>query len=132
MHDWTEDMNTKSFANPTKPYWSEILPAGDVTILKAHGKIKLGEGSTIFKIEIGTLLAEGRRKFLIDMTNISYVDVSGIGVLVSGFTDVTNVNGKFKLLGLANRVKELLVMTNLYSVFEVFDDKETALQSFQK
>lgn len=103
---------------------------GDVTVIDASGRITLGEGSTIFREKIKELAASGAKKVLINMGDISYIDSSGIGELVSGFTTIANTGGSLKLLNLGKRVQDLLQITKLYTVFETFDDEAAAIRSF--
>ncbi len=103
---------------------------GDVTVIDAVGRITLGEGASTFRDEIRNLAQKGSQKMLLNLSEVSYIDSSGIGELVSGYTTVTNHNGQLKLLGLTKRVKDLLQITKLYTVFEVFDDEATAVRSF--
>jgi anti-sigma B factor antagonist len=104
---------------------------GDVTVIDAAGRITLGEGSTAFREAIKDLVAKGQKKILLNLGEISYIDSSGIGEMVSGFTSVSNAGGQLKLLNLTKRVQDLLQITKLYTVFEVFDDEAVALSSFQ-
>lgn len=104
---------------------------GDVTVIDAAGRITLGEGSTTFREAIKDLVAKGQKKVLLNLAEISYIDSSGIGEMVSGFTSVSNAGGQLKLLNLTKRVQDLLQITKLYTVFEVFDDEAVALSSFQ-
>jgi anti-sigma B factor antagonist len=103
---------------------------GDVTVIDAAGRITLGEGATIFRDTIRDLATKGGKKVLVNLSEVSYIDSSGIGEMVSGFTTVTNHGGQLKLLGLSKRVKDLLQITKLYTVFEVFDDEASAVRSF--
>jgi anti-sigma B factor antagonist len=103
---------------------------GDVTVIDASGRITLGEGSTTFREKIKELAAAGAKKVLINMGEISYIDSSGIGELVSGFATITNAGGSLKLLSLGKRVQDLLQITKLYTVFETFDDEAKAIRSF--
>ncbi len=103
---------------------------GDVTVIDASGRITLGEGSSAFREKIKELAASGHKKVLINMAEISYIDSSGIGELVSGFTTVTNAGGMLKLLNLGKRVQDLLQITKLYTVFETFDDEAAGIRSF--
>ena len=103
---------------------------GDVTVIDANGRITLGEGSTAFREKIRELSASGNKKVLLNLAEVNYIDSSGIGELVSGFTTVTNQGGSFKLLNLTKRVVDLLQITKLYTVFEVFDDEAAAIRSF--
>lgn len=104
---------------------------GDVTVVDAAGRITLGDGASTFRDTIRDLAAAGQRKLLLNLGDVSYIDSSGIGELVSGFTTVTNQGGQVKLLNLTKRVKDLLQITKLYTVFEVFDDETAAVRSFQ-
>ena len=103
---------------------------GDVTVIDAAGRITLGEGASTFRDTIRDLAAKGDKKMLLNLGEVSYIDSSGIGEMVSGFTTVTNHGGQLKLLGLSKRVKDLLQITKLYTVFEVFDDEASAVRSF--
>ena len=103
---------------------------GDVTVIDASGRITLGEGSTSFRDKIRDLVSAGNKKILINMGDVSYIDSSGIGELVSSFTSVTNSGGALKLLNLGKRVQDLLQITKLYTVFETFDDEAAAVRSF--
>jgi anti-sigma B factor antagonist len=103
---------------------------GDVTVIDAAGRITLGEGASTFRDTIRDLAAKGNKKLLLNLGDVSYIDSSGIGELVSGFTTVTNHGGVLRLLGLNKRVKDLLQITKLYTVFEVFDDEAAAVRSF--
>jgi anti-sigma B factor antagonist len=103
---------------------------GDVTVIDANGRITLGEGSSTFRDTIRDLTAKGNKKLLLNLADVTYIDSSGIGELVSGFTSVTNQNGQLKLLNLTKRVKDLLQITKLYTVFEVYDDEAAAVRSY--
>jgi anti-sigma B factor antagonist len=103
---------------------------GDVTVIDAAGRITLGEGSSKFRDTIRELASKGNQKLLLNLGDVSYIDSSGIGELVSAFTTVTNHGGQLKLLNLTKRVKDLLQITKLYTVFEVHDDEATAVRSF--
>ena len=103
---------------------------GDVTVVDATGRITLGEGASVFRDTIRDLAAKGNKKILINLSDVSYIDSSGIGEMVSSFTTVTNHGGQLKLLGLTKRVKDLLQITKLYTVFEVFEDEPSAVRSF--
>jgi len=103
---------------------------GDVTVIDAAGRITLGEGASSFRDTVRDLAAKGGKKLLVNLSDVSYIDSSGIGEMVSGFTTVTNHGGQLKLLGLSKRVKDVLQITKLYTVFEVFDDEASAVRSF--
>jgi anti-sigma B factor antagonist len=101
-----------------------------VTVIDATGRITLGEGASTFRDTVRDLASKGDKKILLNLSDVTYIDSSGIGELVSGFTTVTNHGGVLKLLGLSKRVKDLLQITKLYTVFEVFDDESTAIRTF--
>ena len=104
---------------------------GDVTVIDAVGRITLGEGSSMLREDLRQMIGKGQKKILLNLADVSYIDSSGIGELVSGFTTVTNQGGELKLLNLTKRVHDLLQITKLYTVFEVFDDEAAAVRSFQ-
>jgi anti-sigma B factor antagonist len=103
---------------------------GDVTVVDAAGRITLGEGSSALRDTLRDMVAKGQKKILLNLSEVSYIDSSGIGELVSGFTTVTNQGGSLKLLGLTKRVKDLLQITKLYTVFDVHDDEASAVRSY--
>ncbi len=103
---------------------------GDVSVVDVAGRITLGEGASSLRETIRRMVTQGNKKILLNLGEVSYIDSSGIGELVSAFTTVTNHGGKLKLLGLTKRVKDLLQITKLYTVFEVFDDEAEAVRSF--
>jgi anti-sigma B factor antagonist len=103
---------------------------GDVTVIDAVGRITLGEGASTFRDAIRDLAAKGDKKILLNLSDVSYIDSSGIGELVSGFTTVTNHGGQLKLVGLTKRVKDLLQITKLYTVFDVHETETSAVRSF--
>jgi anti-sigma B factor antagonist len=103
---------------------------GDVTVVDAAGRITLGEGSSALRDTLRDMVTKGQKKILLNLSEVSYIDSSGIGELVSGFTTVTNQGGTLKLLGLTKRVKDLLQITKLYTVFDVHDDEVSAVRSF--
>jgi len=107
-----------------------VRQVGDVVVVDAVGRLTLGEGSSTFRDTLRDLVAKGNKKIVLNLGDVSYIDSSGIGELVSAFTTVTNQNGRFKLLNLTKRVQDLLQITKLYTVFEVFDDEAAAVASF--
>ncbi len=103
---------------------------GDVTVIDAVGRITLGEGSSLLRDTVRNLIAAGNKKLLLNLSEVSYIDSSGVGELVYSYTTVTGQQGQFKLLGLTKRVHDLLQITKLYTVFEVHDDETQAVRSF--
>ncbi len=104
--------------------------AGKVTVVDLSGRIVLGDGSALLRTTIRRLLADQRKMILLNLADVDYIDSSGIGELVSGFTAVKNQSGDLKLLHLTKKVKDLLQITKLYTVFDVFTDESQALRSF--
>ena len=103
-----------------------------VTIVDLSGRITLGEGSVILRDTIKDLLGKGQKKILLNLGDVSYIDSSGIGELVSAFTSVRNQGGELKLLHLTKKVHDLLQITKLYTVFDVKDDEATAIGAFSR
>ena len=103
---------------------------GDVTVVDVAGRITLGEGSSALRDSLRDMINKNQKKILLNLGDVSYIDSSGIGELVSGFTTVTNSGGNLKLLNLNKRVKDLLQITKLYTVFDVHEDEAGAIRSF--
>ncbi len=102
----------------------------DVTVVDLSGQIKLGEGSSVLRDTVKDLLLKGHKKILLNVGQITYIDSSGIGELISAFTSVRNQGGELKLLHLTKKVHDLLQITKLYTVFDVRDDEAQALAAF--
>ncbi len=105
--------------------------AGDVTVLDLGGRITIGEGSVSLRSAIRRLIEEGKKKILLNLGNVSYVDSSGIGELVSSFTTINREGGQLKLLNLTQKIQDLLAITKLLTVFDVYDDESSALNSYK-
>jgi anti-sigma B factor antagonist len=103
---------------------------GDVAVVDVAGRITLGEGSSALRDLLREMVGKGQKKILLNLGEVSYIDSSGIGELVSGFTTVTNSGGELKLLNLNKRVKDLLQITKLYTVFDVHEDEAGAIRAF--
>ena len=101
-----------------------------VTIVDLSGRITLGEGSVILRDTVRDLLGKGHKKILLNLGDVSYIDSSGIGELVSAYTTVRNQGGDLRLLNLTKKVHDLLQITKLYTVFDVKDDETTAVRAF--
>jgi len=101
-----------------------------ITILDLSGRITLGEGSVTLRDAVHDVLAKGSKKILLNLENINYIDSSGIGELVSGFTSVRNAGGELKLLNLTKKVHDLLQITKLYTVFDIWDNETSAISAF--
>jgi anti-sigma B factor antagonist len=105
---------------------------GEVTIVDIRGRIVLGEESAALRTLICELLKNGQKKILLNLADVSYIDSSGLGHLVSTFSSVRKQDGELKLLNLTNKVHDVLQITRLYTVFDVSDDEAAAIQSFAK
>jgi anti-sigma B factor antagonist len=104
--------------------------SGAVTVVDLGGRIVLGDGSALLRKTIRGLLEDSRMKILLNLGDVNYIDSSGIGELVYAFTSVKNRGGELKLVHLTKKVNDLLQLTKLYTVFEVFTDETTAVSSF--
>jgi anti-sigma B factor antagonist len=96
------------------------------------GRITLGEGSVQLRDAVRDLLGKGQKHILLNLGDVTYIDSSGIGELVSAFTTAKNQGGELKLLNLTRKVHDLLQITKLYTVFDVKDDEASAIASFKK
>ena len=105
--------------------------AGDVTILDLEGRITIGDGNVSLRNAIRRLIQEGKKKILLNLAGVSYVDSSGIGELVSSYTTIGREKGQLKLLNLTQKIQDLLAITKLLTVFDVYEDEATALNSFK-
>jgi anti-sigma B factor antagonist len=105
--------------------------AGDVAVLDMSGKITIGEGSVALRTSIRRLLEEGKKKILLNLAGVGYIDSSGIGELVSSYTVIGDAEGQLKLLNLTQKLQDLLAITKLLTVFDVYDSESEALNSFK-
>jgi len=105
--------------------------AGDVTVLDMSGKITIGEGSVTLRTAIRRVLEEGKRRILLNLGGVSYIDSSGIGELVSSYTAINKEEGQLKLLNLTQKLQDLLTITKLLTVFDVYESEAEALNSFK-
>ena len=101
-----------------------------VTVIDISGRITLGEGSAALREMVRDMLAKGQKRIVLNLGDVNYIDSSGIGELVSGYTTVKNQGGELKLLNLTRKVHDLLQITKLFTVFDVHTDERTALSSF--
>ncbi|MDM7998195.1 MAG: STAS domain-containing protein [Acidobacteriota bacterium] len=108
----------------------EMRTVRDVRILDCSGKITLGEGTMAVRNTVRDILKENGKKIILNLADVNYIDSSGIGELVSTYTTVTNAGGQLKLLNLTKKIHELLQITKLLTVFQVFDSEEAAVNSF--
>ena len=104
--------------------------AGDVTILDVTGKMTLGEGDEILKDKVHSLSLQGRKKIILNLAGVPYIDSAGLGEIVRTYTTVSREGGSLKLLGLTKRITDLLSITKLLTVFETYDNEADAVRSF--
>ena len=107
-----------------------VRQVDNVTVIDVSGRIILGEGANVVRDELRDLTAKGNKKILLNLGDVTYIDSSGIGELVAGYTSLANAGGELKLLGLTKRVQDLLQITKLYTVFDVHEEEAHALRSF--
>jgi anti-sigma B factor antagonist len=103
---------------------------GDVTIIDLSGRITLGEETNTVRKAIRELVAKGTKKLVLNLADVSYIDSSGVGELVSSYTAVRNAGGELKLLNLTKKVHDLLQVTKLYTIFDIKDNEFMAVKSF--
>jgi anti-sigma B factor antagonist len=103
-----------------------------VTIVDLSGRITLDEGSTLLRDTIKQLASQGQKHVLLNLSEVHYIDSSGIGELVSAFTTMRDQGGELKLLNLTRKVHDLIQITKLHTVFDIKDDEATAIQAFSR
>ena len=101
-----------------------------VTIVDVNGRITLGDETGQLRDIIRALIAEGKKKIVLNLAQVDYIDSSGVGELVSSYTAVRNAGGDLKLLSLTKKVQDVLNVTKLYTVFDIKEDEFTAVKSF--
>jgi len=109
----------------------EVRTIGDVRVLDWKGKITLGEETMAVRNKVRDIVNSGGKKLVLNLAGVPYIDSSGVGELVSTYTTVTNAGGQLKLLNLTKKIHELLAITKLLTVFEVYDNEKAALSSFK-
>ena len=102
-----------------------------VSILDLKGRITLGEGSVQIRDAVHEMVAKGQKSILLNLGDVNYVDSSGLGELVAAYTTAKNKGADLKLLNLIKKVHDLLQLTKLYTVFDVYDDENIAIGSFK-
>lgn len=105
---------------------------GDVTLLDLKGKMTLGEGDELLKDKVNSLLGEGRKRLILNLEGVPYIDSAGLGEIVRTYTTVNRQGGSLKLLNLTKRIEDLLSITKLLTVFETYDSEADAVKSFAK
>jgi len=103
---------------------------GSVTVLDLEGKMVLGDGDTLLKDKIHSLVFQERKNIVLNLGHVSYMDSSGLGALVASFVTAKNNGGQVKLLNLTGRLQDLLAIAKLLTVFETFESEADAVRSF--
>jgi anti-sigma B factor antagonist len=103
----------------------------DVTVLDLKGKMTLGEGDELLKDKINSLLAAGKKKLLLNLEAVPYIDSAGLGEVVRTYTTVSRQGGSLKLLNLTKRIEDLLSITKLLTVFDTYDNEADAIKSYK-
>jgi anti-sigma B factor antagonist len=108
-----------------------VRTVGDVRIVDWSGKITLGEETMAVRNTVRDIVKSGSKKLILNLADVNYIDSSGVGELVSTFTTVTSAGGQLKLLHLTNKIQQLLTITKLLTVFDVYDNEQKAISSFK-
>ena len=106
--------------------------AGDVTILDLDGNIIMGGGSAALRDTIRRLIKEDRKEILLNFSGVKYIDSSGVGELVSGLVALNRKEGQLKLLHLPEKVEQVMALSSVLSIFEVYDDESRALSKYSR
>jgi anti-sigma B factor antagonist len=109
---------------------TKIHEANGVIVMDLSGRITLGDGSVLLRDQIREQLEKGNKQILLNVGGVSYMDSSGLGELISVYTSAKNRGGEVKLLNLTRRVRDLMEIVKLYTVFDIYDDEASALASF--
>ena len=104
--------------------------AGDVTVLDLKGRMTMGEGDELLKDKVNSLILQGRKKLVLNLADVPYVDSAGLGEIVRTYTTVTKQGGSLKLANLTTRITDLLSITKLLTVFDTYDSEADAVRSF--
>ena len=105
--------------------------AGDVSILDLSGSVRMGDGAVSLRNAIRGLIEQGNKKILLNLSGVKNIDSSGIGELIANYTTISRDGGQLKLLKLTDKIRDLLVITKLLTVFDSFDDEAEALNTFK-
>ena len=108
----------------------EERSVGDVIVLDLKGKMTLGEGDELLKDKINSLVQQGRRKVVLNLEGVPYIDSAGLGEIVRTYTTISRQGGSLELLNLTKRITDLLSITKLLTVFETYDNEADAVRSF--
>ena len=104
--------------------------SGKVTILDVSGKLMGGEDADLFRDTIHGLLEQGKKRILVDLSEVRWVNSTGVGILITGYTTMRRNKGDLKLLNVSNKIQSILYVTKLNLIFECFDDEDEAVASY--
>jgi anti-sigma B factor antagonist len=108
----------------------EERAVSDVIVLDLKGRVTLGEGDELLKDKVNSLINQGRKKLVLNLAEVPYIDSAGLGEIVRTYTTVSKQGGSLKLLNLTKRITDLLSITKLLTVFETFESEADAVKSF--
>lgn len=108
----------------------EERAVGDVVVLDLKGRVTLGEGDQLLKDKVNSLVNQGRKRMVLNLAGVPYVDSAGLGEIVGSYTTVSRQGGSLKLVNLTKKITDLLAITKLLTVFETFESEDEAVRSF--
>jgi len=108
----------------------KIREAGDLTLIDLSGKLMGGSDADVFRDLIHELLERGRRGVIVNLAGVTWVNSTGVGILITGYTTLRKNRGDLKLLNVSNKIRSILYVTKLNLIFECFDDEREAADSF--
>ena len=108
----------------------EERAVGDVVVLDLKGRITLGDGDQLLKDKVNSLVNQGRKRMVLNLAGVPYVDSAGLGEIVGSYTTVSRQGGSLKLVNLTKKITDLLAITKLLTVFETFESEDEAVRSF--
>jgi anti-sigma B factor antagonist len=108
----------------------EERAVGDVVVLDMKGRVTLGDGDQLLKDKVNSLVNQGRKRIVLNLAGVPYIDSAGLGEIVGSYTTVSRQGGSLKLLNLTKKITDLLAITKLLTVFETFDSEDEAVRSF--
>ena len=103
---------------------------GDVAVLDLKGRVTLGSGDQLLKDKVNSLVNQGRKKIVLNLEGVPYIDSAGLGEIVGTYTTVSRQGGSLKLANLTKKIADLLAITKLLTVFETFESENEAVRSF--
>ncbi len=109
---------------------TKVRRVGNVAIVDLSGKITLGESTGILRDELKSLMSQGSKNIVLNLKDVTYVDSAGLGELVGAYTTASNQGGSVKLLNLQGKMRDLMQITKLHTIFPAFDNEQAAVSSF--